>query len=89
LLMLLCRSQEHHNRWLAVGTAIGAMMAAVYGFIAGAWPLGISLGVYSIAYFHSLFTLRVGVFPRYPACRRTVSSEWNEESRIERLFGRR
>ena len=85
LLMLFCRAHERHYRWLALGTIIGAMMAAVYGFIVGAWPLGIALGVHSIAHFHSSFTLRLRGSPR----RRTVSSEWNEESRIERLFGRR
>jgi hypothetical protein len=85
VLTLFCRSHEHVFRWLAVGTVVGAMMAAVYGFIVGAWPLGLALGAYSIARFHSTYVLRA----RGSMRRRTVSPEWSEESRIERMFGRR
>ncbi|MDB5290402.1 MAG: hypothetical protein JWL69_1643 [Phycisphaerales bacterium] len=88
VLMLFCRAHERLNRWLAVGTILGAMMAAVYGFMVGAWPLGLALGVYSIAHFHSSFTPRVRGFQPRPTRRQTVSSQWNEESRIERMFGR-
>jgi hypothetical protein len=85
VLTLFCRSHEHVFRWLAVGTVVGAMIAAVYGFIVGAWPLGLAVGAYSIARFHSTYALRARGVRR----RGGVSSEWSEQSRIERMFGRR
>ena len=92
LLMLLCRGHHYLSPRWAIGTSIFAMMSAAYGFLLGAWPLGIGLIVFSI---HSLVSfLQRGRRNRAvrPArgywARQRVHSERSEESRLSRMFGR-
>jgi hypothetical protein len=91
-LLLLCRTYQHEGRAFAVGTVLFSSMASLYGFLQGAWPLGIALGAYSVVSLRALILSRRGIsmprlsIPPGPA-RNTIALQPWEQSRMSRMFG--
>jgi hypothetical protein len=91
---ILCWMHRHQGRGARLGLAAGLAGLCVYAFLAGTWPLGMLLGIWSIdgarrSYFGSG---RKGRSSRMlsinrPARARRVNPEWSEASRITRMFG--
>ena len=87
-LMMLCRAYQHESPSLVGGTLIFSLMASVYGFLQGAWPLGIALGAYAMFLLRSCVALRRRL-PRKETITRpclAAPQRW-DESRMSRLFG--
>ena len=87
-LLLLCRMYQHEARAFAIGTVIFASMASLYGFLQGAWPLGIALGAYAIVSLRALVVspARVSLQRRWRVQNAVTLQPW-EQSRMSRMFG--
>jgi hypothetical protein len=46
--MVVCYALENRSRWFVLGFALSCVLAAVYGFLQGAWPFGVVEGIWSI-----------------------------------------
>jgi len=46
-LMLLCQFQRNREPLLIIGCVIFGFMAGAYGFMVGAWPLGVAQIIYT------------------------------------------
>ena len=46
--MLVCYSLEHRNPWFILGFSCSCVLAAVYGFLQGAWPIGLVESIWSL-----------------------------------------
>lgn len=69
-------------------SVVSAGVCCWYGFVSGAWPLGVAMGAYAIR----ILTVRprkhirrVYDDPEFPARPRL---QWHEPSRLARLFGK-
>jgi hypothetical protein len=48
LLMLLCYALEDRSPWYILGFAVACVLAGLYAFLQGAWPLGLVEIVFTI-----------------------------------------
>lgn len=98
--LLGCRAHEGQGRRFTLGCAIAGVAAAVYGFVQGAWPLGIVEAVWAAGALRRWWRAPVdqaaersarpdAVRPPYTRDRSAPHPHWNEsaESRVTRLFG--
>jgi len=46
--MLVCYALERRSRWFILAFAAACALAAVYGFLQGAWPFGVIESIWSI-----------------------------------------
>jgi hypothetical protein len=87
-IMALCRTQERRLPWLSVGTFVAGMLAALYGFGIGAWPLGLAISGYAIAC-HCKWLAARGrpTEPPRSEIQKQTNLAWWSESRMTRMFG--
>jgi hypothetical protein len=48
LLMLVCYALEDRSPWYVLGFAVACVLAGLYAFLQGAWPLGLVEIVFTI-----------------------------------------
>jgi hypothetical protein len=48
LLMLVCYALEDRSSWYVLGFAVACVLAGLYAFLQGAWPLGLVEIVFTI-----------------------------------------
>ena len=48
LLMLVCNALEDRSSWYVLGFAVACVLAGLYAFLQGAWPLGLVEIVFTI-----------------------------------------
>jgi len=46
--MVICYALEKHSPWLIVAFAVACALVSVYGFLQGAWPIGMVEAVWSL-----------------------------------------
>ncbi|HVI08476.1 MAG TPA: hypothetical protein VND65_09300 [Candidatus Binatia bacterium] len=46
--MLVCYALESRSRWFILAFAVSCVLAAIYGFLQGAWPFGLVEAVWSL-----------------------------------------
>ena len=46
--MVLCYALEDRSPWFILGFAVSCVLGSIYGFLQGAWPVGLVEGVWSI-----------------------------------------
>jgi hypothetical protein len=90
VLTITCYFEQRRSRagLLVFGLSLAAM--SLYGFLDGAWPLGITESVWSIATLRRWIEERRIVGPKaHPAPPKLIGDPeaWAPESRISRMFG--
>jgi hypothetical protein len=46
--MLVCYAFERRSTWFILAFAVSCVLAAVYGFLQGAWPFGLIESIWSV-----------------------------------------
>jgi hypothetical protein len=90
ILTLLFWMHQRQSRSCVAGLSICLAVMAIYGFMQGAWPLGILESVWSVSAFQQWRRKKVlrgqtGKF--FWLTRESRRSTWHTESRISRMFG--
>jgi hypothetical protein len=49
--MLVCYALERRSSWFILAFAASCILAAVYGFLQGAWPFGVIESIWSVVAF--------------------------------------
>lgn len=78
-------SQERHARICSLGCAAACLMAASYGFVQGAWPLGVAEGLWAIAAFRR-WRARGSTRPSPSRSKYALAYIADSELRLTRMF---
>jgi hypothetical protein len=49
--MLVCYAFERRSSWFVLAFAVSCVLAAIYGFLQGAWPFGVLESIWSVIAF--------------------------------------
>ncbi len=45
--MVICYALENYSRWYVLGFADACILGSIYGFLQGAWPIGVVEAIWS------------------------------------------
>jgi len=88
---LVCLTQQREHRAFRLSLAICLAAMAVYGFLQGAWALGLVVGVWSLATARRWRRQRqmfLGTFRAWQSDVAQQANAWANDSRVSRMFGR-
>jgi hypothetical protein len=58
ILMVVSYTLERCNAWFVLAFALGCALASTYGFLQGAWPLGLVEAVWSLIALNRFYYLK-------------------------------
>jgi hypothetical protein len=58
ILMVVCYALEQRSMWFVLAFALACVLASIYGFLQGAWPLGLVEAVWSLIALNRFYYLK-------------------------------
>jgi hypothetical protein len=58
ILMLIFYALEKRSHWFILAFSLSSILAAIYGFLQGAWPFGLAEIAWTIVVFHRWWQVR-------------------------------